>query len=123
LHLCTAFLALTLLSFSSPGDEIILYPGQHLSLDKDLTLVVEDADAQRDVVWLNLSQKNQSLNSSLLHMGEHLLWRDFDVSVLGIYAGDMGDLVILQINNTYDLMPVLAKVSQISPSSSSSLAQ
>jgi hypothetical protein len=85
--------------------------------------VVEDADAQRDVVWLNLSQKNQSLNSSLLHMGEHLLWRDFDVSVLGIYAGDMGDLVILQINNTYDLMPVLAKVSQISPSSSSSLAQ
>jgi hypothetical protein len=45
------------------------------------------------------------------------------VSVLGIYAGDMGDLVILQINNTYDLMPVLAKVSQISPSSSSSLAQ
>jgi hypothetical protein len=110
ISLYTAFLAFLLLSFSAPGEEIILYPGQHLSLDTDLTLVVEDADSQRDVVWLNLSQKNQSLNSSLLHMGEHLFWRDFDVSVLGIYAGGMGDLVILQINNTYELMPVSAKV-------------
>jgi hypothetical protein len=108
--LCTAFLALILLSFSAACEEIILYPGQHLNLEKDLTLVVEDADSQRDVVWLNLSQKNQSLNSSLLHMGEHLFWRDLDVSVLGIYAGDMGDLVILQINDTYDLMPVSATV-------------
>jgi hypothetical protein len=110
ISLYTAFLALLLLSFSAPCEEIILYPGQHLSLDTDLTLVVEDADSQQEVVWLNLSQKNQSLNSSLLHKGEHLFWRDFDMSVLGIYAGGLSDLVVLQINDTYELMPVSAKV-------------
>jgi hypothetical protein len=108
--LCAAYLALMPISFSVIGEEIILYPGQHLSLAGNLTLAVEDVDSQREVVWLNLSQKNQSLNSSLLHMGEHLFWRDFDVSVLGIYAGGMGDLVVLQINDTYELMPVSAKV-------------
>jgi hypothetical protein len=113
IYLCAPFLALLLLSSSASGEEIILHPGQHLSLDKDLNLVVEDADSQREVVWLNLSQKNQSLNSSLLHKGEHLFWRDFDVSVLGIYAGGLGDLVVLQINDTYQLMPVSAMVGQI----------
>jgi hypothetical protein len=108
--LCAAFLALLPLSFSAQGEEIILHPGQQLSLDKDLVLVVEDVDSQREVIWLNLSQKNQSLNSSLLRMGEHLFWRDFDLSMLGIYAGGMGDLVVLQINNTYELMPVSAEV-------------
>jgi hypothetical protein len=108
--LCGAFLALLLPSFSAPGEEILLYPGQQLSLGEDITLVIEDADSQREVVWLNLSQKSQSLNSSLVHKGEHLLWRDYDISVLGIYAGDVGDLVVLQINNTYELMPVSAEV-------------
>jgi len=110
----TVFLAVLLLSSSVAGKEIILYPGQHLSLDRDITLVIEDADSQLGVVWLNLSQKNESLNSSILHLGEHLFWRDFDMSILGIYAGGNGNLVVLQIDDTYQLMPVSAKVGPIS---------
>jgi hypothetical protein len=117
------FLVVLILSSSAAGKEIIIYPGQHLTLDRDLTLVIEDADSQLGVVWLNLSLKNQSLNTSLLHLGEHLFWRDFDVSILGIYAGGNGNLVVLQINDTYQLMPVSAKVGPISPGSSSPLAQ
>ncbi|MDM7912395.1 MAG: hypothetical protein QUS09_04795 [Methanotrichaceae archaeon] len=87
----------------SAAEEVLLAAQQPFDLGDGTTLVVEDVDPQRGVVWLGVYSENEALNSAVLHMGEHFRCGEMDLAVTRIYAGGEGDLISLEINGEGDM--------------------
>ncbi len=85
----------------SSADEVLLATQQPFNLSENMTLVVEDVDPQQGRVWLEIysQSRNETLNSAVLGLGEHSNFSEIDLAVIRIYAGGVGDLVSLEINN------------------------
>ncbi len=82
----------------SAAEEVLLAAQQPFDLAAGTTLVVEDVDPQQGVVWLGIYSENETLDSAVLHLGDHFNCCEMDLAVTGIYAGGEGDLISLEIN-------------------------
>jgi len=97
--LLAAVLILVALPLSAGAEEVLLTTQEPLAIDDGVILMIEDVDAQQEVVWISLYQEAENLGSAVLNLGEHFQYRDLDMAVRKIYAGVSEDLVALEINS------------------------
>lgn len=79
------------------GEEILMSTQGYLSFQENLTLLVMDVNLQSEVVWLRLSDENETLKSGILGVGESFAYDGMNLTVTGIYAGGERDLVAVDV--------------------------
>ena len=79
------------------GEEILMSTQWSLSFQDNLTLSVMDVNLPSEVVWLRLSDENETLKSGILGVGESFVYDGMNLTVTGIYAGGERDLVAVDV--------------------------
>ncbi len=99
----------------SSADEILLATQQPFNLNENTTLVVEDVDPQQGMVWLEIynQSQNETPKSAVLGLGEHFNFSEIDFAVNGIYAGEVEDLVSLEIKRSTSRIPLVSPVGSL----------
>lgn len=95
-------LALVLIVMQTAGGaEIFMSTRERITFEENLTLVVMDVEPEAGVVWLELREDGDPVESSVLRTGERFVFDErgegLEVLVLRIYAGGAMDLVDLEI--------------------------
>ena len=79
--------------------EVLLTTQQPFILDGNTTLVIEDSSSTQGVIWLKLYSRNETTDSAVMSLGEHLRYAGKNITLLRIYSGGDSDLVTLKIEN------------------------
>lgn len=95
-------LALVLIVIQTAGGaEVFMSTRERITFEENLTLVVMDVEPQAGVVWLELREDGDPVESSVLRTGERFVFDErgerLEVLVVRIYAGGAMDLVDLEI--------------------------
>lgn len=98
-----AILLLAAMAFMIPlacCEKVLIFTEQPLNLGENQTLRVEDVDPATGSVWMALYNDSSRVQSGILGIGGHINRSGINVTLEGVYAGDKGDLVTLDINRT-----------------------
>ncbi len=79
--------------------DVLLTTQQAFGLDRNTTLVIEDTDSPQGVIWLKLYSRNETVDSAVIGLGEHLSYAGKNITLYKIYSGSDIDLVALEIEN------------------------
>ena len=95
-------LALVLIVIQTAGGaEVFMSTRERITFEENLTLVVMDVEPEAGVVWLELREDGDPVESSVLRTGESFVYDErgevLNLTVLRIYAGSERDLVDLEI--------------------------
>jgi hypothetical protein len=106
---------ISFLALPAYAEDVLLSIPQPLSLGNNTTLVIEDADTQQGVVWLNVFCDNRTIGSAVIGLGGHLVYCGRNMTLQRIYSGGYNDLVALDIENeTGSFTATVENASQIS---------
>jgi hypothetical protein len=79
------------------GEETFIYTNQRFDLGNNATLVVEDADPQSGIIWVQIYDQSGLTWSGVMRAGQsHNRSSGGNFTVTRIYSGGDGDLVGLQ---------------------------
>lgn len=95
-------LALVLIVIQTAGGaEVFMSTRERITFEENLTLVVMDVEPEAGVVWLELREDGDPVESSILRTGDRFVFDErgerLEVLVVRIYAGGAMDLVDLEI--------------------------
>ncbi|OYV07930.1 MAG: hypothetical protein CG443_856 [Methanosaeta sp. ASP1-1] len=96
------FVALIISALPASGQDLILSAQDNCSLG-NCTLHIVDVDTQTAKVWLVISDPGGPMISEILGIlgaNDTLPWKNYTLTVSGIYAGESSDLVFLRINSS-----------------------
>lgn len=91
--------ALIISALPASGQDLILSAQDNCSLG-NCTLHIVDVDTQTAKVWLVISDPGGPMLSEILGENDTLPWKNYTLTVSGIYAGESSDLVFLRINSS-----------------------
>ena len=91
--------ALIISALPASGQDLILSAQDNCSLG-NCTLHIVDVDTQTAKVWLVISDPGGPMLSEILSANDTLPWKNYTLTVSGIYAGESSDLVFLRINSS-----------------------
>jgi hypothetical protein len=91
--------ALIISALPASGQDLILSAQDNCSLG-NCTLHIVDVDTQTAKVWLVISDPGGPMISEILGANDTLPWKNYTLTVSGIYAGESSDLVFLRINSS-----------------------
>ena len=98
-----ALILLAAMAFMIPlacCEKVLIFTEQPLNLGGNQTLRVEDVDPATGSVWLDLYNDSSMVQSGILGIGGHINRSGINVTLEGVYAGDKGGLVTLDVNRT-----------------------
>lgn len=88
-----------LFSLQASAREVLLGTQQPFGIDNNTSLIIEDTSSPQGAIWLEIYTGNETIDSAMIRLGEHLKCGGKNITFNKIYSGGDSDLVALNIED------------------------